>query len=204
MEREEFDFEISKWVDSIIRNGKVQQEDIKEEKGKTVKIEIRESRAKTEDIKIVYKIQIRNISKITGTIGKIVENIPTGLEYKQEDNLPYWTQEENKVVSTGLAGREIAPGAYAELEIVLRWKNGIENFGTKTNTVKIEQIASDIGFEEKSTDNNQSKAEVVMGITTGQKIIIEICWILMLIVIIIEAIAIKMLGLQKFQIRLKK
>lgn len=152
----------------------------------------------------MYKIQIRNISKITGTIGKIVENIPVGLEYKQEDNLPYWKLEGNKVISTGLEGREISPGAYAELEIVLRWKNGLENFGTKTNTVKIEQIASDIGFEEKSTENNQSKAEVVMGITTGQKIIIEICWVLMAVVIIIEIITIKMLGLQKVNFKLRK
>jgi len=196
-QEEEFDFEVTKWVYSVEKNGKTYQKNTKEKKGKAIKVEIPESKAKTEQIKIVYKIRIKNISKITGTIEKVIENIPEGLEYIQQDNPSYWKQDKKQIISTQLAGKQIKEGEYVELEIVLRWKNGIENFGTKTNTVKIEGISSDIGYIEKNTENNESKADIIIGVKTGQKVIIEICWILMIIIIIIEIILIKKIGIRK-------
>ncbi len=201
VERQNFDIEVQTWIQEINQNGQIKYANTKEE-NKTKKVDIKDKNINKDQIKITYKIRVKNIGKINGQVGKIEVTIPQGMQFIEEDNKSYWKQENGKIVTTGLAGKELKEGSYADIEIVLRWKNGLENFGTKVNQVEIKEITSDIGFEENNTQNNIAKsAEIIIGISTGEMNLVWTCWILLILLILIEIYVTKKLKIKKFKIK---
>ena len=201
VEREIFDIQVEEWIEQIARNGK--QEYLNQKGEQTVrKIDIKDKKIPTEDIRITYKIRIKNVGKITGKVGKIEVSIPQGMEFKKEDNKGYWKQEKGKIITEGLAGRELKEGAKADIEITFRWKNGLENFGTKSNIVRILEVTSDIGFKESNEGNNivMSK-DVIIGVSTGEMNILWICWGLLIFLILVEVYVTKKLHIKNFKIK---
>ena len=162
-----------------------------------------EKKIKTEEIKVVYKIRVSNEGKIGGYVGKIVEDIPIGLEYRKEDNKGYWEEEGGKLVAKGIEGKEIKEGEYVEVEIVLRWKNGIENFGTKTNRVRIEGVRSVNGYEQEEEENDKAEAEVIMGVGTGEIALIGTCLILLWILVPLEIVIYRVVKNKSKSMRIK-
>ena len=80
VERELFDIQVEEWIGQIVRNGK--QEYLNQKEEQTVKkLDIKDKRIPTEDIKITYKIRVKNVGKITGQVGKIEVIIPYGMEF---------------------------------------------------------------------------------------------------------------------------
>lgn len=201
VEREIFDIQVEEWIEEIVRNGKQEYKNEKEEQ--TVKkLDVKDKRIPTEDIKITYKIRVKNIGKITGQVGKIEVSIPMGMEFIKEANKGYWEEENGKIITTGLAGKELKEGAYADLEIILRWKNGLENFGTKSNTVRILELTSDIGFKEANEENNVARAsDVIIGVSTGEMNILWACWVLLIFLILVEVYVTKKLHIKNFKIK---
>ncbi len=201
VERELFDIQVEEWIGQIVRNGK--QEYLNQKEEQTVKkLDIKDKRIPTEDIKITYKIRVKNVGKITGQVGKIEVIIPYGMEFIKEANKGYWKEENGKIVTEGLAGRQLKERAYADIEITLRWKNGLENFGTKSNIVRILDVTSDIGFKESNEENNIAKAsDVIIGVSTGEMNILWACWVLLILLILVEIYVSKKLHIKNFKIK---
>jgi hypothetical protein len=199
-QREEFDLQVEEWLLKIDRNQKTEYENTDLE-DKMKKVDIKDKNISTEDIRITYKIKVSNVGKITGEVGKVEVTIPNGMKFDASDNKLYWSLEDGKVVTYGLAGREITEGSYAEIELVLRWKNGIENFGTKQVEVKILETKSDIGFKETNDDNNTAKTEVIIGVSTGEMNLVYICWVLLAILVVIEIVVSRKTKIKKFSIK---
>jgi hypothetical protein len=199
-EREEFDLQVEEWLVKIERNQKTEYENTNYE-NKMKKVDIKDKKISTEDIRITYKIKVSNPGKITGEVGKVEVTIPSGMKFDASDNKAYWNVENGKVVTYGLAGREIPEGAYAEIELVLRWKNGLENFGTKQVEARILETKSDIGFEETNTENNTAQIEVIIGVSTGEMNLVYICWILLVILILIEILVSRKTKIKKFGLK---
>ena len=198
--REEFDLKVEEWVKTIERNGKTEYEN-KENEQKMKKVDIKDKKIGTEEIKITYKIKISNPSKIRGEVGKIEIGIPSGMIYKQSENENYWREENGKIVSYGLKGQQMQEGDEANIELKLRWKNGLENFGTKEVQVEIKEIKSDNGFEETNQENNKAKTEIIIGVSTGEMNLVYACWILLGILILIEIIVSKKTKIKKFGLK---
>lgn len=200
-QREEFDLSVEAWVNTIKRNGQIEYEN-KKATNTVKKVDIKDKKIGTEDIQISYKMKIENPGKIIGQVGKIEVNVPQGMIYEKENNKGYWKQEGKKIVSQGLAGRNLNPGDYAEVELNLKWKNGLENFGTKALEVSILETKSDNGFEETNMKNNQAKAgEVIIGVSTGQMNLVYACWILLAILIAVEIIISRKTKIKKFGLK---
>lgn len=201
VEREIFDIQVEEWIEQIVRNGK--QEYVNKKEEQTVrKLDIKDKKIPTEDIRVTYKIRVKNIGKITGKVGKIEVNIPLGMEFVKEDNKEYWKQENGKVITEGLAGRELKEGAKAEIEITFKWKNGLENFGTKASRVKILDVTSDIGFKEANEENNIAVSkDIIIGVSTGEMNILWACWALLIFLILVEVYVTKKLHIKSFKIK---
>ena len=201
LQREEFDIKVETWIGKIEKNGKTEYENKKQEQ-KIKKLDIKDKNIKTENIKITYKIRITNISKINGQVGKIINQTPSGMIFKPEDNKGYWKQENGKIISTALAEKQLKENAYTDLEIVFRWKNGLENFGTKENNVEITDLTSDIGYKDKNQENNKAKSVgVIIGVSTGDMNLVWACWILLITLILIEITVTKKLKIKKFGLK---
>ena len=139
-------------------------------------LDIHRSKIETADIKITYKIRITNTGEIKGTVGEIIEMIPTGYSYYQEDNTIYWEERTESgssintaktLVTESLAKKEINPGEYEEIEIVLRWNRGEDNLGEKTNIILINGEENPAGFIDINREDNQSTSNMIITVATG-------------------------------------
>ena len=175
-----FDLALRKWVTQaiVIDNGKEtvtetghKAEDDPEE---VVKVEIKESRLNKVVVKFRYKIRITNEGEIAGYCAEISDYIPEGLKFVQADN-PKWKEVDGKVVTDQLKDTLLQPGETAEVEILLTWINGKDNFGLKVNTAEISKDKNSSNTPDiDSTPNNKKPGEddiddapVILTVKTG-------------------------------------
>lgn len=162
-----FNLSVDKWLSSVNMNGITADAKNYNTRTELYKMEVQKKKIATADIKFTYKIRISNTGEIEGTVGKVTEIIPQGFSFKQEDNQLQW-KEKNGILTTDILKTEvIKPNEYKEIEIVLSWNKGEENFGSKNNIVMINNLSNPAGFEDINEEDDSSKCEVLLGITTG-------------------------------------
>ena len=170
-EKQVFNLGIDKWVASVNVNGISEGAKTINNKDEMYVVDIHRRKADTADIRITYKIRVTNKGEIEGTAGEIIEIIPAGYSYHQTDNDIYWEERDGNgtgtLVTTALANEIIAPGEYRELEIVLRWNTGEDNFGEKENLVILSGETNPAGYEDVNKDDNQSSADMMITVATG-------------------------------------
>ena len=130
-------------------------------------VSINRTKIDTANIQITYKIRVSNTGEIEGTAEEITEIIPDGYSYYQEDNEISWEERNGALVTDILKDETIQPGEYKEIEIVLRWDGGEENFGEKDNLVILSQVNNPAGYEDINEEDNQSLSSMVITVTTG-------------------------------------
>ena len=166
-EKQLFNLSVDKWVSGTTINGIPQLAQNYNSRDELYKIDIHRSKAETADVKITYTIRITNTGEIEGTADRITELIPQGYTYSQEDNSIYW-QESNGILTTdALKDEMIKPGEYKDIEIVLRWSKGENNFGQKDNTVILSSETNPAGYEDINEEDNSDKSEMLLTVATG-------------------------------------
>ena len=166
-EKQLFNLSVDKWVSGTTINGIPQLAQNYNSRDELYKIDIHRSKVETADVKITYTIRITNTGEIEGTADRITELIPQGYTYNQEDNSIYW-QESNGILTTdALKDEMIKPGEYKDIEIVLRWSKGENNFGQKDNTVILSSETNPAGYEDINEEDNSDKSEMLLTVATG-------------------------------------
>ena len=141
----------------------------------TPKVEINRKRVNTTIVKFEYVIKITNEGDIAGYAKEITDYVPDGLKFYKDDNKG-WTDEGNNVISTKLLENTLLqPGQSATVKVILRWVNGSNNLGLKTNTAEISEDYNEKGVPDKdSTPDNKKTGEddiddapVLLTISTG-------------------------------------
>ena len=171
-----FDLNLQKDLVKIIvtENGATREISVSSTDG-LQKVEVHRKRIDSTIIKFVYNITITNEGEIAGYADEITDYIPEGLEFLPEEN-KQWTQVSSNVVTTNaLSNTRLEPGQSASVQIVLKWINGENNFGTKINVAEISDDRNDSDTPDiDSTPNNRvldeddiDNAPVVVTISTG-------------------------------------
>ena len=171
-----FNLKVDKTIVSVIVNG--QETGIN---GTLGKVEVHRKNISTANVKVVYRIKVTNNSELTGK-ANVVENIPSGMTMKVENN-PGWTINET---TASIETDEIKPGESREYQVVLGWQNGDGNIGTKENIASI-ITENEAGFEEKDKSDNESKADLIVAVGTGEVPYIAIAGSILLIMISLTA-----------------
>ena len=171
-----FNLKVDQTITSVIVNG---QETIIN--GTLGKIEVHRKNISTADIKVIYKIKVTNDSELTGK-ANVVENIPSGMIMIADDN-PEWTI---NGTTASLETDEIKPGESREYQVVLRWQNGDSNIGTKENMVSI-ITENEAVFEEKDKTDNESKADLIVAVETGEVTYVAIAGSILIVMIAIAS-----------------
>ena len=166
-EKQVFNLGIDKWISNVDINGTSQGIRSIDDKDKIYKIDIHRNKVETTDVKVTYKIRVTNKGEIEGTVGEILEIIPTGYSYHDEDNSIRWIDRNGILVTDYLKDDVISAGEYKELEIVLRWNAGEENFGQKDNKVILSELDNPAGYEDTNETDNNSTASMIMAVATG-------------------------------------
>ena len=172
----EFNLKIDKEITSIIVDGEETKIN-----GTLGKVEVPRKELSIATVQVKYKITVTNDSELTGN-AVIVENIPSGMKMKAENNRGW-------VIKTTTATKEteeINPGEAKEYEVILDWSNGEENIGMQENIATI-TTENEAKFEEKDTTDNEAKADVIVAIGTGEVPYVLIAGMTLMVVIAMAA-----------------
>ena len=170
-----FDLSLKKWVTEtrVTFNGKTTstKTGFNENSKEIAKVDLVAKNMKKTTVKFVYSIKVINEGKIPGYAYEIKDYIPSGLEFKQEDNKDWKELKNGQVVTDKLKDTLLNPGESATVEIVFTWKNSTTNIGLKTNYA---EISKDSGDDIDSVPDNFNKeeddiddAQVILSIKTA-------------------------------------
>ena len=161
-----FDLSLLKYVSRVIitEDGQTTERDTGynglEDPEPLVKVEIDRKKLQSTIVKFVYTIKITNEGEIPGYATEIRDDIPSGLEFVQEDN-PEWTLEEDNTITTrSLENTLLNPGESATVQVTFRWINNENNMGVKVNTAEISEDYNEDGADDiDSTPDNKEPEE---------------------------------------------
>lgn len=149
-------------------------------------IDMRKS-SPTPDVTANITVKVTNTGEIPGS--SVVEaTIPAGFTLVSTN----WKMSKENIVRTET--QEIEPGETEELSLDVKWNNSENNLGEKNTTVEIIETSNEARASETSIEDNESQADMIIGIVTGEYdniIILSIIGIIGLLLIIGEVILIK-------------
>ena len=203
---EYFDLSLQKYVSKglVNENGEeriIETGNVGDENDIIPHVQINKKNIHKATIKFVYTIQITNEAQIAGEAIEITDYIPEGLIFVPEDN-ELWTDEGNNIISTKqLKGTTLQPGETAQVEVVLRWINGENNLGAKTNVAEISEDYNEenvpdrdsVPDNKKESEDDIDDATVLLSVNQGggiQGIYINLT-LIALVIILIGAFLIK-------------
>lgn len=184
-----FDVSIDKTITMLsltyAESGKTEYFNIYQRKGSPIKMEVSEMRANSSYAKLKYKITLVNNGTGEGTVDKVIDIIPKGTIFEQEDN-PNWTLDNdgNAIYNKKIT---LSENQMTEIEIILKWDLRNYNLGTRRNQVffdapgEIDQILTN---EERITlekTDNFAYSEMVFSLPTGSESIIYILIAVMIV-----------------------
>ncbi len=162
---EYFDLSLLKYVTKVLVNENgvervIETGNVGDENDIIPHVQINKKNIDKTVVKFVYTIKITNEGQIAGEATEITDYVPEGLVFVAEDN-EYWTDEGNNVISTKqLTGSTLQPGESVEVEVVLRWINGENNLGPKTNIAEISEDYNEENVPDRdSTPDNEKDGE---------------------------------------------
>lgn len=171
-----FDLSLRKDLTKIIvsENGTTREISVSATDG-LQKVEIHRNRLTSTTVKFVYTITVKNEGEIAGYATEISDYIPAGLEFIADENKQWTKVSDDKVTTNALANTRLEPGKEASVQLVLKWINGENNLGLKTNTAEISADKNDSNTPDiDSTPNNRipdeddiDTADVFLSISTG-------------------------------------
>ena len=139
------------------------------------KVEVNRKRITNTIVRFEYTIEIKNEGDIAGYAKEITDYVPKGLKFYKEDN-EGWKNEGNNVISTKLLKDTLLePGQSATVKVILRWVNGENNLGVKTNVAEISEDYNEkevpdrdsIPDNKKQNEDDIDNAQVILTISTG-------------------------------------
>ena len=182
------DMKVEKYLKNIVIDDKNQGA----ERDSISKIEIHRKAINKTKIELQYIIKVTNVGEIDGNIGKIIEEIPKGMQFEKDKSDSNWQQNEGILISTEYENKELKVGETKEYKVVLKWINGTNNFGSKVNTVKIEGITNGLEYSDNNEGDNKASVTTLFSIATGSnlKIAIDIIYIIFVTIISIGVLAV--------------
>lgn len=197
VEKEIVDFKLDKYVTKVtLQNNKGTT--VKEYKNtKLAKLEINPKEVDKSLVLIEYAIDVTNEGELEGYIGEILDYIPNDLKFSSEINKDWYISSDGTLHNITLANDKLEAGETKQVKLILTKTMTKENMGLIINSAEIGKLTNEFEIEDiDSTPSNKidgeddlSKAEVIISLTTGKEMIMIIT--ISLIAIIITGIVIK-------------
>lgn len=137
-----FDLNLEQIINSIeVTNTKTKEVTVMsgDEISKFAKVDIAKSKLKNTNVKIEYKITIKNDGESVGYATEIKDYIPEGFTFDANDNVG-WAEHDGYLTTDALANELLRSGETREITLVLRW-NGAAKVGVKENLSEISKHA---------------------------------------------------------------
>jgi len=167
VENKKFDFEIQKYISKITvqtRDGKIKTYTY--DNKQFAKVEIHSKKINGATVVIEYKMVVTNNGEVPGTVAQIVDKLPNGLKFNSELNND-WYESNGSLYSNSLSEQIIDVGESEEINLVVTRQVNSSNVGMITNKASIGISSNDKAIEDINAQNNESMAQVIIGVSTG-------------------------------------
>ena len=122
-------------------------------------------------IKVIYKIRVKNVGNVEGKVLSIVDYVPTGMEFKAEDN-PFWSMGTNgNIYYSGLKDTIIAVDDFQDVTLILEKKATDENVKIYSNKAQIAYSDSGTKAIEAKTNNFASQETIIVKGISGLEVV---------------------------------
>ena len=190
-EKEVVDFKLDKYVTKVtLQNNKGTT--VKEYKNaKLAKLEINPKEVEKSIVLIEYTIDVTNEGELEGYVGEILDYIPNDLKFSSEINKDWYISTDGTLHNITLANEKLSVGETKQVKLILTKTMTEDNLGLIINSAEIGKASNEFDIEDiDSTPGNkvdgeddQSKAEVIVSLTTGKEMIIISTSLIALIII---------------------
>lgn len=194
-----FDLKLDKTVSKIIVQDSTGTKTYNYEDSKLAKRDLVGKQINSTTIVVEYKIKVTNEGAVSGYVKKIADYMPSELKFSSELNKDWYQGENGTLYNSSLANTLINPGETKEITLLLTKKLTEENVGLIHNSAEIYEAYNDLGLKDidstpgnKQTDeDDQSSADVLLTVKTGETILIIIISLAIISTIAISAYIIK-------------
>ena len=167
IKRDAFNFKVNKYIASSTVTTGDKKETNKYDKLSLGKIEIKAKEIEKTTVELDYVIEIQNAGELPGTVGTIVDHIPEGMTF-DENNKDWKVGSDGKLYNESLKNTIIQPKEVKTLTLKLTKKMTKDNTGVISNKVTISNVENQNGVKEENTDDNVSTQEMIITVKTGR------------------------------------
>lgn len=173
-----FDLKLDKFVNRIIVQNKKGTKTYNYGDATLAKIELDRKHINNTIVIIEYKIRVTNEGEIDGYVTNIADYLPEDVKFNAELNSD-WYVENQVAYNTSLANNKIAPGESIEVTLVVTKATTDSNTGIINNRAEIYDAYNELDIVDIDsrpgnnviTEDDYSKADVILGIKTGRPIL---------------------------------
>ncbi|MBR0490792.1 MAG: hypothetical protein IJJ82_01945 [Clostridia bacterium] len=198
IENKKFDFKVDNYISKITVKTKNGTTEIPYSNANLAKAEINAKEIEGAVVTVEYKIVVTNNGEINGTVGRIIDYIPEGVNLTQDMTSEWINNNDGSYVNNSLANKIIKPGKSEEITLKITRELTENSTGLYKNSVKIDSIKNQLEIEELSLQNNTSNADFIISISTGA--LTYILFIVLIISIIVIVLNYKFNIINKFKI----
>lgn len=175
-----FDLQMSKMVKEVklTTNGKTTTST--KTGDKLLKIDIPKSKINGSILEVTYTLTITNVGEIAGYVTELTDKFPNEMKLSDNSN---WRNLDGVAVSNELSEEEIKPGESLSVDITFTWILSEQNVGLKINEALISGYYNNEGIPDSTPENNDKEA-ILVTIKTGQKALITVEILVMLLLIV--------------------
>ena len=166
LEKGNFDLSIEKYITKVTVETDGKTKEYNYDNSKLAKVEIAAKKLSTSNLKVEYKIVVKNNGNVEAYGTEIADEIPQKFTFDGSLNTD-WTIEKNNAIYKKLASTKIKPGESKEITIVLSDDLDNDSIGTITNNVKISKTFNTANEKDSSSENDSSQAQLIISVKTG-------------------------------------
>lgn len=172
-----FDLKLDATVEKMTVQNNAESNDFVSENKKLSKVDIDPKLVSGTKVLIEYKVEIKNQGTIAGTVNKIIDYLPAGMDFESSLNPGWYLGSDGNLYNRSLSDEVINPGESKEVRLILAKNMTENNTGLIHNSFEIADAINDRGVVDiDSSPGNQldeddlSYADSIIGITTGLSI----------------------------------
>ena len=168
------------------------------------KIEIKSKEIQGAMVVVTYKIVVTNEGELPAYVTKVLDYIPDGLNFSSDLNKSWTITQRGELANISIANQSIGVGESVELTLVLTKTMTSNSTGTFTNIAEIGEMTNSLGTRDTDSitgnkvenEDDYSKAELIISVSTGAVIYISIILGIALVIAIVIYLNVKF-GIKK-------
>ena len=199
VENKLFDLSLNKSISMVTVQTKQRTNTYNYQNAKLAKVDIRAKEIEGAKVTVQYKITVTNEGELDATVGNVVDYLPEGFRLDTTNTQLWRNQGNNIVINESIKNQRLPAGESITLTLTATKTMSGDSTGTFINKAEIGQANNSKQIKDIDstpgngieTEDDFSKAEIIISIGTGIGVYISIGFILLILLVIALFIGIK-------------